>query len=201
MRPKLFDPAAVISKALPLFWRQGYEGTHMPELLDAMGLGKASFYNAFASKHAVFLAVLDRYFSAVDHVLAEALAGVKCRDQAVSRLLDAILTVARDPNGRTIGWRGCLIGNTALEMGVQDEDVSDRLNQGVRLLRHHFAMALSIADMDGSVLSDSAISALALHAVAGVQGILVLAKAGMLEEEISEAKQTLLSTLKASPQI
>jgi AcrR family transcriptional regulator len=78
MRPKLFDPAAVISKALPLFWRQGYEGTHMPELLDAMGLGKASFYNAFASKHAVFLAVLDRYFSAVDHVLAEALAGGAC---------------------------------------------------------------------------------------------------------------------------
>jgi hypothetical protein len=62
-------------------------------------------------------------------------------------------------------------------------------------------MALSIADMDGSVLSDSAISALALHAVAGVQGILVLAKAGMLEEEIGAAKQTLLFTLQASSRI
>lgn len=197
MRPKLFDPDAVIAKALPLFWRLGYDGTHMPELLDAMELGKASFYNAFASKHAMFLAVLDRYFSAVDHVLAEALAGAKCRDQAVSRLLDAILTVARDPDERTIGWRGCLIGNTALEMGAQDEDVRDRLNQGVGLLRHHFAKALSIADMDGRVLSDSAISALALHAVAGIQGILVLAKAGILEEEIGAAKQTLLFTLQA----
>jgi TetR/AcrR family transcriptional repressor of nem operon len=201
MRPKLFDPDAVIASALPLFWRQGYEGTHMPELLDAMGLGKASFYNAFASKHAVFLAVLDRYFSAVDQVLAGALADVKRRDEAVSRLLDAILTVARDPEGRTIGWRGCLVGNTALEMGAQDEAVRDRLNQGVRLLRHHFAKALSLADMDGRFLPDSAQSALALHAVAGIQGILVLAKAGMLEEEIRAAEQTLLFTLQAPSRI
>jgi TetR/AcrR family transcriptional repressor of nem operon len=201
MRPKLFDPDAVIASALPLFWRQGYEGTHMPELLDAMGLGKASFYNAFASKHAVFLAVLDRYFSAVDQVLAGALAGVKRRDEAVSRLLDAILTVARDPEGRTVGWRGCLIGNTALEMGAQDEAVRDRLDQGVRLLRHHFAKALSLADFDGRVLPDSAQSARALHAVAGIQGILVLAKAGMLEEEIGAAKQTLLFALQAPSQI
>jgi TetR/AcrR family transcriptional repressor of nem operon len=200
MRPKLFDPNAVIASALPLFWRQGYEGTHMPELLDAMGLGKASFYNAFASKHAAFLTVLDRYFSAVDHVLARAIEGVKHRDEAAACLLDAILTVARDPEGRTV-WRGCLIGNTALEMGAQDETVRNRLNQGVRLLRHHFAKALSLADRDGRVLPDSAVSALALHAVAGIQGILVLAKAGMLEEEIRTAKQTLLLTLKASPPI
>ena len=201
MRPKLFDPDAVIASALPLFWRQGYEGTHMPELLDAMGLGKASFYNAFASKHAAFLAVLDRYFSAVDLVLARALEGVKHRDDAAACLLDAILTVARDPEGRTDAWRGCLIGNTSLEMGAQDETVRNRLNQGVRLLQRHFAKALSLADSDGRFLPDSAVSALALHAVAGIQGILVLAKAGMLEEEIRGAKQTLLLTLKAPPPI
>lgn len=197
MRPKLFDPDAVIASAMPLFWRQGYEGTHMPELLDAMGLGKASFYNAFASKHAAFLAVLDCYFIAVNYVLARALEGVKHRDEATACLLDAILTVARDPEGGTVGWRGCLIGNTALEMGAQDETVRDRLNQGVRLLRRYFAKALSLADSDGHVLPDSAVSTLALHAVAGIQGILVLAKAGMLEEEIRAAKQTLLFSLKA----
>lgn len=201
MRPKLFDPDAVIASALPLFWRQGYEGTHMPELLDAMGLGKASFYNAFTSKHAMFLAVLDCYFGAVDHILARALEGEKHRDQAAAVLLDAILAVARDPRGRPVGWRGCLIGNTALEMGALDETVRNRLKQGVRLLRRHFATALSLADRDGRVLPESIVSALALHAVAGIQGILVLAKAGMLEEELSAAKQMLLFTLKAPPPI
>jgi hypothetical protein len=148
-----------------------------------------------------FLTVLDRYFSAVDQVLARALEGVKHRDEAAACLLDAILTVARDPEGRTDGWRGCLIGNTALEMGAQDETVRNRLDQGVQLLRRHFSKALSLADRDGRFLPDSAVSALALHAVAGIQGILVLAKAGMLEEEIRAAKQTLLLTLKAPPPI
>jgi hypothetical protein len=140
-------------------------------------------------------------FGAVDHVLAGALEGAKHRDEAAGCLLDAILTVARDPEGHTVGWRGCLIGNTALEMGAQDETVRNRLTQGVRLLRRHFASALSLADRDGRVLPESAVSALALHAVAGIQGILVLAKAGMPEEEISAAKQMLLFTLKASPPI
>jgi hypothetical protein len=86
-------------------------------------------------------------------------------------------------------------------MGAQDETVRNRLDQGVRLLRRHFSKALSLADSDGRFLPDSAVSALALHAVAGIQGILVLAKAGMLEEEIRAAKQTLLLTLKAPPPI
>jgi hypothetical protein len=86
-------------------------------------------------------------------------------------------------------------------MGAQDETVRNRLNQGVRLLRRYFAKALSLADSDGRVLPDSAVSALALHAVAGIQGILVLAKAGLLEEEIRAAKQALLFTLQASPPI
>ena len=55
MRSKEFDPDDVLQEALKTFWQQGFEGTNMPELLGSMGVGRASFYNAFSSKREVFL--------------------------------------------------------------------------------------------------------------------------------------------------
>src|SRR5258708_13047371 len=62
MRSKEFDPDDVLKEALKTFWQQGFEGTNMAELLGSMGVGRASFYNAFSSKRAVFLQILDLYF-------------------------------------------------------------------------------------------------------------------------------------------
>jgi len=55
VRNKEFDPEGVLKDALAAFWQHGFERTNMPELLDSMGVGRASFYNAFGSKRAVFL--------------------------------------------------------------------------------------------------------------------------------------------------
>ena len=52
-RPRLFDLDAAIGSALEVFWKQGYAATTPAELLEAIGVGKGSFYNAFESKHAV----------------------------------------------------------------------------------------------------------------------------------------------------
>ena len=49
-------------RALEAFWQNGYEATNLPELLTTMSLGRASFYNAFGSKHELFVQTLDLYF-------------------------------------------------------------------------------------------------------------------------------------------
>jgi TetR/AcrR family transcriptional regulator, transcriptional repressor for nem operon len=197
MRPKLFDTDAAIHQALQLFWANGYDGTKLPQLLDAMDLGKASFYNAFDSKHAVFLKVLDTYFKAVDEALSGALVGVNRREEATSRLLHAIVMVARNPSAQASSWRGCLIGNSALEMGAQDAAVRERLGFGLHLLQQHFRRALSLASEHGNVLSKAEVSARALHAVAGIQGVLVLAKAGLSDSDIAMALSSLSTSLQA----
>ncbi|WP_456677935.1 TetR/AcrR family transcriptional regulator [Bradyrhizobium sp. RDM12] len=53
-RPREFDETEVMDKALELFWRQGYEGTSLNDLLDATGLTKSSLYAAFGSKEDLF---------------------------------------------------------------------------------------------------------------------------------------------------
>ena len=195
MRTKTFDPDEVLAAALSEFWEHGFEGTKMPELLESMRVGRASFYNAFRSKRDVFLKSLDLYFQNVDAHLAALIVDARDSDCAVAALIDGVLGVARSARPNTTGWRGCLIGNTALELGAHDREIADRLKLGVGVLLAQFKKALSLPSAAGRERSDADIEGLALHLVAGVQGLLVLAKSGLPEADIKIARAVLLSTL------
>lgn len=195
MRTKTFDTDEALLAALSVFWERGFESTNMPELLDAMGVGRASFYNAFDSKRDVFLRSLDLYFANVDTHLAALIANAEDSDCAVAALIDGILDVARNGRSGSTGWRGCFIGNTALELGAYDLEIADRLKIGLQVLMAQFKRALSLPSPAGTKRSDAENDRLALHLVANIQGLLVLAKSGLAEADIKNARATLLTTL------
>jgi TetR/AcrR family transcriptional repressor of nem operon len=57
-RPLEFDREEAIHKAMQLFLRQGYEGTSIEDLTTALGISRASLYNAFGDKHGLMLETL-----------------------------------------------------------------------------------------------------------------------------------------------
>src|SRR5579859_352753 len=195
MRRKGFDTDEALLAALSAFWEWGFEGTNMPELLESMKLGRASFYNAFDSKREVFLKCLDIYFANVDAYLTARTASSKSGDQAVTALIDGILEVARNARTGTTGWRGCFLGNTALELGANDREIADRLRSGIEVLKAQFKRALSLPSASRTRRSDIEVNGLALHLVDGIQGLLVLAKSGLAETDIRAARAALLASL------
>lgn len=56
-----FDPDLALNRAMTYFWRHGYEGTHMRDLADYMGISKSSFYNTYGDKHQVYISALNAY--------------------------------------------------------------------------------------------------------------------------------------------
>jgi TetR/AcrR family transcriptional repressor of nem operon len=195
MRTKEFDPDEVLKEALKTFWQQGFSATSMPDLLASMGVGRASFYNAFSSKREVFLGILDLYFETVrTHLESVILDASDCR-QAVGLLIDGILDVAKSPETNATGWRGCLIGNTALELGADDKEIVARLTIGVDVLRAVFEKALTLPSSAGVRRSKREVGHLALLLVANVQGLLVLAKSGLSAADIRTARSSMLSTI------
>ena len=195
MRSKTFDTDEALLAALSVFWERGFESTNMPELLESMEVGRASFYNAFDSKRDVFLKSLDLYFANVDAHLTTLISNVKSSECAVAALVDGVLDVARNAGAGGTGWRGCFIGNTALELGAHDREIADRLKIGIEVLKAQFKKALSLPSVAGTKRSASEIDGLALHLVANIQGLLVLAKSGLSETDIKTARATLLTTL------
>ena len=50
-----------LTKAMNLFWRQGYAATSIADLVACMGIGRGSLYNEFGNKHDLFVWALRHY--------------------------------------------------------------------------------------------------------------------------------------------
>lgn len=64
-RPKTYDRDAVIERAMEAFWRLGYEGAHLSELVAATGLNRFSLYKEFDGKAGLFCAALSMFTDAL----------------------------------------------------------------------------------------------------------------------------------------
>src|SRR5882724_2043283 len=82
-RPARLTTDEILDLALPVFWRRGFEGSTLPDLEDAIGLGRQSLYNHYTDKRALFLAVLQRYEEYTDAALAPLRASVAGLDTIV----------------------------------------------------------------------------------------------------------------------
>lgn len=60
-RSREFDRDRALVAAVEVFWRNGYGSTSVQELVRAMGIHRASLYEAFGSKEQLFADVVRRY--------------------------------------------------------------------------------------------------------------------------------------------
>lgn len=60
-RNKAFDPEERLEKARDLFWEKGYNATSMQDLVDGMQLNRASIYDTYGDKYALFQQCLQNY--------------------------------------------------------------------------------------------------------------------------------------------
>ncbi len=58
--------AHIMDAAEKCFARHGYEATSVAQICECAGLTKGAFYHHFPSKHAVFMALLDRWLGGLD---------------------------------------------------------------------------------------------------------------------------------------
>src|SRR6202789_1981511 len=60
-RPKNFSREAVLERAMPVFWKQGFSDTSLQELERATGVNKSGLYTEFRDKEDLFVACLRHY--------------------------------------------------------------------------------------------------------------------------------------------
>ena len=62
-RQREFDKQIALDAAMELFWSNGYSGTSLSDLTNAMGINKPSLYAAFGNKEALCISALNQYVS------------------------------------------------------------------------------------------------------------------------------------------
>ncbi|MCB8839457.1 TetR/AcrR family transcriptional regulator [Aurantimonas sp. VKM B-3413] len=121
-RPREFDVDEALDKAIDLFWRQGYEGTSLADLVSAMGITKPSLYAAFGNKEELFKKAVDRY-AEQRWALVDAIFDAPSSRQAIERFL-MLFTGAEQPEGAPCG---CLMVQGALVCSPEGKSVKQDL--------------------------------------------------------------------------
>jgi AcrR family transcriptional regulator len=185
-RPRSFDRDEALDQALEVFWRQGYEGAGISDLIKAMGIKNApSLYNAFGNKEQLFTQVLDRYADGPARYNREALNQPTARG-AVEALLHGAADATTDPEHP----RGCITvqGALACAPGAQaaHDELTARRAGGEAALRERLQRAREAGELPDEADPD----ALARYFTTIYQGIAVQAAGGATREQLHEIVDT-----------
>ena len=190
-RPSEFDRTEVLHRAMEVFWCQGFEATGMPDLVEAMGIGRQSLYNAFESKRGLFLEALGVYQAERAKALQKVLAAGPTPLRGIETLLTSIATssgVART--------RGCMSVNTAAEIGTRDEEVAAILRRGAQQSKTDLAAAVAQAKAIGELPADLDEQAAADFVLTVMRGLRLSAKAGASVAETRNAVRMAMTALR-----
>ncbi|MEU8901178.1 TetR/AcrR family transcriptional regulator [Nocardia sp. NPDC048505] len=188
-RTKGFDPDEAVDKAMEVFWRKGYARTTPQNLVDAIGIGRGSLYNAFAGKHDLFERALRRYQARVTAPLIDLLDGPGSPRERVR----AALTMVLDAAGADA--RGCLAANTAVELGTADESVNLLVRRIFDRQHEAFRGAIEEGQRAGEFAADLDSRAAATFLLTTINGMRVLAKADPRPERLAGLVETAMRAL------
>lgn len=190
-RTKEFDPDAALHSALELFWRRGYEATSMADLVEHLGVARASLYATFGSKHDLYVKALVRYGELCDPRL---IAELSQPGPALPAVRALVRRYAEEAAGEA-GKRGCFVVNTAVELAPRDTASARRVQASWDLLETLLCSALTRARAQGELPETSDPRALARMLLVLLQGIRVVGRACDDPARIRGAAEQALSVL------
>lgn len=173
-RTKQFDPEATLQSALELFWRRGYEATSMADLVEHLGIARASIYATFGDKRELYLLALRRYGELCDPKVLEELSQPGPALPAVRAL---VTRVAEESAGDELR-RGCFMTNTAVELARRDRAAARQVEASWDLLEAGLTSALLRARAQGELPAGRDPRALARMLLVLLQGLRVVGKTG-----------------------
>ncbi|MEJ8302816.1 TetR/AcrR family transcriptional regulator [Saccharibacillus sacchari] len=188
-RSKEFDEAAVLEKAMLLFLDQGYEKTSMQDLVEHMGIHRRSLYDTFGDKHALFMRSLRLYKSKVDDRLGQAALNAPSALEGIRLVFRAMTDRAPEEP------KGCLLVNTAVELGPRDEEAERLTDESFCKLEELLKLLIQRGQANGEIVNelDSQATAESLHTT--LLGIRVLARTSAPKEKLLRIASVALSSL------
>ncbi|MFD5645580.1 TetR/AcrR family transcriptional regulator [Streptomyces anulatus] len=191
-RTKEFDPEAALQSALQLFWQRGYEATSMADLVEHLGIGRASIYATFGNKHELYLKALDRYSENRDSNLLHELSQPGAALPAVRTAVRRFAAEAK-PDAQSAQWG--FNTTTAPENGPPHPPAGPRGvgRSGARDKRVH--SALTRAQAQGELPAERDPRALARMLLVLMQGLRIVGKASKGPGRVRDAAEQALSLL------
>jgi TetR/AcrR family transcriptional repressor of nem operon len=158
-----------------------------------MGLGQASFYNAFGDKRALFARCLDRYLDGgMREKIARLERGLPPRDAIEGLLREIVAHSLRDR-------RGCLLVNTAIEVAPHDAEIGRLVAARLAELEAFFRRCVAAGQQAGTIHPSRDPADLARLFVSVAVGLRVLARARPVKAVLDGAARQAIALLDPPP--
>ncbi|MEA1786071.1 TetR/AcrR family transcriptional regulator [Arenibacter sp. GZD96] len=171
-RKKQFEEHEVIQKAMHTFWLHGYEGTSVRQLETDMGINQFSIYATFGSKKGLFLKVLDHYKFQIKSIFLSHLVQSEGALEDIRHFFNAFIQSVK--TGKTPN--GCLMANTAMDMGTTDKEVRRALQLFFTMLKDAFLQLLHKSKERGELSQNADVVRYANYLVGCTEGLAVTTK-------------------------
>lgn len=153
---------------MKLFWAKGYASTTLPDLLEAMGIARSSFYASFCDKRTVFVECLQlfgrRTLASIDRDPADS-----CPTSLIREFFESTLFEA--PRHRV--QMGCMMVNSVLELADVDAELRQLAEDELDAVERAFECVFTLAMERGSFTSKHSAKELASYVMTINQGLRV----------------------------
>jgi TetR/AcrR family transcriptional repressor of nem operon len=179
----------LLNQGVALLMQQGYHGTGLQEILDAVQIPKGSFYNYFGSKENFGAAVIEHYITPYIEQISSYLEQPD---------IDALSALQRYFNEsiaeleRTEFKGGCLLGNLMGEIGDSSEICRIALQETLNRYRDVLQGGLNKAQQQGTIRTDKTAREMADLLVNTWQGALLRMKVEQSSTPLKQCCQELL---------
>jgi TetR/AcrR family transcriptional repressor of nem operon len=118
-RVKLFKEEEVLTKAMMIFWKKGYHDTSIQDLVDHLGINRASLYDTFGGKKKLFDSAFESYRKTGNEGLRDLLNSQDSVKETLRMIFQEVIEGdVADPDNK-----GCLVANTTTELLPHDTEL------------------------------------------------------------------------------
>jgi len=175
-----------------VFWEQGYQGSTFADLTKAADVRKQSLYSVFGDKRSLFLKSLALYRN---QTLSKARKVVSEADSPLAGIARLMRYAARAPGPRD-GPSGCLMANTALELGLSDSDVASELKRMFRAMEEVLTAAVKKGQERGEITTRFDSAAIGQSLANTINGLRILQSTGATSEQLKTVVEMALAAIK-----
>jgi len=147
-----YNPQEVLTKAMNLFWKKGYESTSIQDIVAVTGLKPGSLYSAYGNKEGIFKAVIEMYTANSLKTVKEILEGKEDPIKSIEKFLNLVIV---EVLSNTL-HNGCLLVKTLLVISHKDEKIQEQIVSFYKQLQPLVQKILTQAKEQGQTTVDPA---------------------------------------------
>lgn len=190
-RTKAFDEQETLRKAMTLFWKKGFHATSMQDLVETLGINRASLYDTYGDKETLYRKAVILYQEINQaHMQRFLYRHPDVTDGFRAFFLETIEQSLSDPD-----HKGCFMVNTTTEMASQRPEFSDLVRRNQEAVEQLFIDYLAMGVTSGQLPSSLNAQATAAFFYSVNAGLMVMAKVTDSREKLLEVVTTALQVL------